>query len=390
VSHDAAEVPKKQLNHIGALDGLRGIAVALVLIFHFSWSFPDSTPWLAKIRDHLWGGWLGVDLFFALSGYLITRGLVKVSPYGIGKRLKLFWARRAFRIFPLYYIVVILGTVVCLAIGARDHIPGVGYWLYFQNYTLAFDHLPLRWTAHFWSLAIEEQFYFVWPVFVLMAGKRLRIVGAVSLFIFCILLRTGLMVGLPKLHLENWDKEQIAKFVYRATPTHMDGLLMGALLAMFDEDKSHALGVAFRKYRAPMNVVTGLALLALVVVTKGFGTYDRRVMIVGYPLLAIFFTTAISLTVDGKLPAALSGLLSRGILASFGKVSYGMYIFHWVFVALFAEKQAEYCKTLSTGAAVGVGVGAITIGIVVSYVLALISYRFVEAPFLTLKDRFHD
>jgi peptidoglycan/LPS O-acetylase OafA/YrhL len=225
--HQATQsTTKKPVSHIGALDGLRGLAVLFVLMFHFSWSFPDRTPLLAAVRDHLWGGWFGVDLFFALSGYLITRGLVKPSAHSVGKRLKLFWARRVFRIFPLYYIVVILGTLVCLAIGARAHIPGLSYWLYYQNYSLAFDHDPLRWTAHFWSLAIEEQFYFVWPVFVLMAGKRMRIGAAIGLFGLCVVLRTGLMLGLPKLHLEGWDADQIAKFVYRATPTHMDGLLL--------------------------------------------------------------------------------------------------------------------------------------------------------------------
>jgi peptidoglycan/LPS O-acetylase OafA/YrhL len=390
-AHQAPQsTTKKPVSHIGALDGLRGLAVLFVLIFHFSWSFPDRTPLLAAIRAHLWGGWFGVDLFFALSGYLITRGLVKPSTHSVGKRLKLFWARRIFRIFPLYYIVIILGTLVCLAIGARSHIPGLSYWLYYQNYALAFDAEPLRWTAHFWSLAIEEQFYFVWPVFVLMAGKRLRIGAAIGLFGFCVVLRTGLMLGLSKLNLAGWDAYQIAKVIYRATPTHMDGLLLGALLAMLDEDRTHWLSVGFRKIRAWLTIGSGVLLLGLVVWTKGFSNEDRRVMILGFPILALFFTSAISLAVDGKVPPSIGRLLSRGLLASFGKVSYGMYIFHWIFVSLLAERQRQLCDGFSTPIAVAFSAGVIVAGILVSYLLALVSFRFIESKFLMLKEKFHE
>jgi peptidoglycan/LPS O-acetylase OafA/YrhL len=379
---------KKRTSHIASLDGLRGLAVLLVLMFHFSWSFPENTGFTATLKHYIWSGWMGVDMFFVLSGYLITRGLVKESVHSTGKRLKLFWARRAFRIFPLYYIVLIAGTVVCLAIGKQSEIPGAGYWFYFQNYTLAFDPDVLRWTAHFWSLAIEEQFYFVWPLIVLLSGRQRRISVATGLFIFCVVLRTVLMFGIPKvLH---WDLEHTAKLVYRATPTHMDGLLVGAILAMLDQDPAHPWSILVRKVRAYTFGGGLLVLLGLMVLTHGFGTYDRRVIVAGYPLLAVVFGSAVSLASDGRFPDSVQRALSSGLLPACGKVSYGMYIFHWLFVVALQEKQAALYATMGTGAALAVGVGVILGGMVVTYGVAWLSYRFVESPFLKIKDRFHD
>lgn len=379
---------KKKTSHIASLDGLRGLAVILVLMFHFSWSFPEHTGLTATIKHYLWSGWMGVDMFFVLSGYLITRGLVKDSVYSTGKRLKLFWARRAFRIFPLYYIVLIVGAVVCLALGLREDIPGAGYWFYFQNYTLAFDPNVLRWTAHFWSLAIEEQFYFVWPLIVLLSGRARRLAVAVGLFVFCVVLRTVLMFAIPKLL--HWDMDQTAKLVYRATPTHMDGLLVGAILAMLHEDPAHSWTVLLRKIRAYTFGIGLVLLLGLMVFTHGFGTYDRRVIIVGYPLLAVVFGSAVSLAADGCFPESVQRVLSAGVLPACGKVSYGMYIFHWIGLIFFVHRQEAFVATLGTGAALAVGFGVIAGGIVLTYCVAWLSYRFVEAPFLKIKDRFHD
>ncbi len=379
----------KGLSHIRALDGIRGIGVLLVLMFHFSWSFPEAGA-LHWVKAYLWSGWMGVDLFFVLSGYLITRGLVKDSPFSVGKRMRLFWARRAFRIFPLYYIVVIVGTIVCLAVGKYSEIPGPSYWLYFQNYTLAFDEDVMRWTAHFWSLAIEEQFYFVWPLVVLLAGKRMRLSVAFGLLVFCIALRSGFMVIGHKIHIFGWSDEQISKFVYRVTPMHMDGLLVGAILAMFDMDKTLKAGIFFRKIQVPLFFASMAVLVLLTVWTKGFGTYDRRVIVLGYPTMAVAFGCAVSLAAAGWFPQAVQNALSKGVLPACGKVSYGMYILHWMLVIFIAPWQEAQNAQLGTAAAAGLGVAVIVLGTLVVYALATLSYRFVESPFLHIKAKFHD
>ncbi|RYG98951.1 MAG: acyltransferase [Alphaproteobacteria bacterium] len=361
----------------------------LVLMFHLSWGFPDAGP-LHLVKAYLWSGWMGVDMFFVLSGYLITRGLVKDSAFSVGKRMKLFWARRAFRIFPLYYIVILVGTGVCLAIGGPGDIPGPSYWLYFQNYTLAFDPNVMRWTAHLWSLAIEEQFYFVWPLVVLLAGKRMRLSVAFFLLLFSLGLRTGFMVIGHKIAIFGWSDEQIAKFVYRATPMHMDGLLFGAILAMFDQDKSLRAGILFRRIRVPLFFASALFLALLMVWTKGFATYDRRVIVLGYPTLALVFGCGVSLASDGWFPAFVQSALSRGVLPACGKVSYGMYIFHWFLVLLVVPWQEAQNATLGMAASAGLGVAITVLGTVLVFGLATLSYRFIESPFLQIKAKFHD
>jgi peptidoglycan/LPS O-acetylase OafA/YrhL len=88
--------------HIASLDSVRGIAVLLVLVFHFGWTFTTGSPLTLLVRRAIWVGWVGVDLFFALSGFLITRGLIAASDLPVAKRMRLFWTRRFLRIFPLY------------------------------------------------------------------------------------------------------------------------------------------------------------------------------------------------------------------------------------------------------------------------------------------------
>jgi len=380
-------------SNIAALDGLRGLAVIAVLIDHFSWSF---TPKMPLLKDYLAAGWIGVDLFFCLSGYLITRGLVKDTGRTLGERLKLFWMRRALRIFPLYYIVVIVGTIVCLAVGARQHIPGLSYWLYFQNYHLAFDPDVLRWTAHFWSLAIEEQFYFVWPLVVLLSPKKARPWVAGTLFALCVGSRTFfalkpqlLLAHIPQVEgFGPWDTA--ARFLYRSTPTHMDGLLLGALLSMLETMKGSAALTLWRRWRGVIFAVSTAALIGLMAVTKGFLAEDRRVVIVGYPLLAVVFASAVSLAVDHEFIPTVQRLFTSRPLVACGKVSYGMYIFHWPAVALLAPKLDAFMavQDKATGAAVGTAV--IVVGTLLSYVVAQLSFKYVESWFLTLKERFHD
>ena len=153
------------LAYIGTLDGFRGIAILVVMLFHFSWAFGEGTTASHLIKHVFWTGWFGVDLFFVLSGFLITRGLLIESTHTVMQRLRNFWLRRVLRIFPLYYAAILVGTILGLATSAR--IPEWPYWVYAQNYSLAFDSDPERWTSHLWSLAIEEQFYLAWPALLL-------------------------------------------------------------------------------------------------------------------------------------------------------------------------------------------------------------------------------
>ena len=380
---------KKALDHITPLDGLRGIAVILVLLFHFAWTFPEGNPLALVLHRLLWVGWVGVDLFFVLSGYLITRGLVAPSDQLVGVRLRKFWARRVLRIFPLYYIVLIVGAVVCLIVSAP--LPSLPYWFYFQNYALAFDPYPLRWTAHFWSLAIEEQFYFLWPLVALRAPRRSLVPITVSLVLFCIVVRGGMGVYMHMLeHVNHEAAEQVAKLAYRATPTHMDGLLLGALLAIMGWDKGSWIAQTWKKLRPAILVLTTLTIVALFFVTHGFNDYDGRVIVIGYSALAFFFASVVSIVVDGALFPVFSKLLTSRPLRACGRVSYGMYLLHWPFVVWSVGPLERMQESASPMVGIAIGLDAIAVGIAITYVLAELSFRFVETPFLRLKERFHE
>ncbi len=388
--HVDAEVERStkgaNAKQIPTLDGMRGLAVLAVLVFHFAWTYPgEGHGGLAeRMHDFLWSGWIGVDLFFVLSGYLITRGLVAPSTRALGTRLKMFWMRRVLRIFPLYYAFVIVGTVIAVALGL-GWIPSWHYWLYMQNYTLAFDPVALRWTAHFWSLAIEEQFYFVWPIVALVVPRRRLIVVIVGLVTACVLLRIGLVF---KAHI--WDDEQTVKFVYRATPTRADGLLLGALAAVLQREARHPIAIAWRRLRFPVLVATGVMLAGLYAVCHGLNDYDRRMVAVGYFTLALFFASAVSMLADGAVNERVRAMLSSRVLVACGKVSYGMYIFHWVLVILLVPRIEKVQAAWSTSMQQAVGLGIIVGGIVAIYGCAWLSFRFFENPFLRLKGKFHD
>ncbi len=366
---------------IGTLDGMRGIAVLLVLAFHFSWELTDVGLVAREIKRALWAGWIGVDLFFVLSGYLITRGLVAPSKKPLGTRMKMFWMRRVLRIFPLYYAVIVVGALAGLALGGW--VPTVGYWLYAQNYVLAFDPDELRWTAHLWSLAIEEQFYFVWPVIALVTPRRRLVPLTLALILACVLLRAGLTM---KGHI--WDPLTTVKFVYRATFTRADGLLLGALVATLQRESSHPISHLWRRIRWPLFVLTGLGLLGLYAAAKGLNGYDRRVITAGYFILALFFASAVSMCADGDIPARVERFLLSRMLVSCGKVSYGMYIFHWPLLVLLIPWLKRTQEGMGTATQLAFGVAFILAAITAIWAAASVSFTFFETPFLNLKKKF--
>ncbi|MDF2692191.1 MAG: acyltransferase 3 [Labilithrix sp.] len=402
----AAALAGADARAIPTLDGMRGIAVIAVLVFHFAWTFPGDDPSKAaglvdkiavQLHAFMWSGWTGVDLFFVLSGYLITRGLVTDSKKPLGTRMKMFWMRRVLRIFPLYYAVIIVGTVITLALGAQ-WVPGLPYWLYMQNYILAFDHEVMRWTAHFWSLAIEEQFYFIWPIVALTVSRRRLIPLILTLVVLTVGLRAGLTFKGQDIGLfQRWFESEpggiehgIAKFVYRATFTRADGLLLGAFVAVTQREVHHPVAQIWRRLRLPIFVGTALALLGLYVWATGLNDYDRRVIGIGYVTLALFFASGVSLCADHVIGERARRFLSWAPLVSCGKVSYGMYIFHWPLVVLGVPYLMKWQDGQSTLVQMAISGGFVIGGITLIWVLASLSFRFFESPFLKLKGKFHD
>ncbi|HEX6051682.1 MAG TPA: acyltransferase, partial [Gemmatimonadaceae bacterium] len=166
--------------HVPALDGVRGLAVALVLVCHVAWDFSSPSYMERGLIEVARAGWIGVDLFFVLSGFLITGILLDTR--GGPKYFRHFYVRRTLRIFPLYYAILVGVFVITPLVAATrdrrwftDIVDQQGwFWTYTSNVFLA---VTGRWEqtgilGHFWSLAVEEQFYLIWPAVVLLLSPR--------------------------------------------------------------------------------------------------------------------------------------------------------------------------------------------------------------------------
>src|SRR6266849_4754306 len=182
--------PRPPLSRVVELDGIRGIAILLVLALHFG--LPVCPPGI--LHDILGMGWAGVDLFFVLSGFLITG--ILLDSKGKPDYFRRFYLRRVFRILPIYYAYLIVffhvvpviahatGRLATFEYGRGDE---VWYWIYLSNWRHAVNQNPhLR---HFWSLSIEEQFYIVWPLVVYLMPARILKYVCVAIAISSTLLR---------------------------------------------------------------------------------------------------------------------------------------------------------------------------------------------------------
>ena len=349
------------LSYLPALDGLRAVAVAAVLLYH------ADLGWFS-------GGFLGVDVFFVLSGYLITCLLLdnRVTTGRIG--LRHFWSRRARRLLPALFVmlaVTCLYTVVFLPDDAAklrdDVLSAVGYimnWhLIFQgqSYFQSLGRAPLL--QHLWSLSVEEQFYLLWPLLLtgglaLWRGKperlALAIVGlaGVSVLLMALLYSPG---GDPSR-------------VYYGTDTHASGLLIGAALAVmwppWRLTKKTGAG-------APLTLeVAGLVGLAVLLwCFLDVSEFDAGLYRGGYPAIALVTALVIAVVVHPAVRVS-SGLLGVRPLLWIGERSYGIYLWHW---PVYLVTRPGLDVPLS-------GMPLLVLRVTITLTLATLSYRFVEEP----------
>jgi peptidoglycan/LPS O-acetylase OafA/YrhL len=307
---------------IPALDGVRGIAILLVLVFHFTMYGPHSLTLASADRVFhrlSQAGWIGVDLFFVLSGFLIT-GIL----YDARRKdhyFRDFYARRILRIFPLYYGSLILFTFVlpylfsghpALESPRED---AVWYWTYLANLRIAAEGWPeLGTIAHFWSLAIEEQFYLVWPVVVLVFGRRELMRVCVACFFFALAFRVGFL----------WGGYEEASFVL--TPARMDSLAAGGLLALLVREPGGLERVA--RYARPVTAGLGICLGLLFLSRRGLSSEDPMVATWGLTLFAFFFAGVVGVALTSPSNSYAGRVFESSTLRFFGRYSYGLYVFH--------------------------------------------------------------
>jgi peptidoglycan/LPS O-acetylase OafA/YrhL len=368
---------RESQHHITSLDGVRGVAIGLVLLVHLLWANTQTgqhlMDFIGKVRT---AGWVGVDLFFALSGFLITG--ILFDTLQSDHYFKNFYARRILRIFPLYYgVLLILFAVLHPSTFAQGR-PLYILLAYLQNTPLWWhgitSGLTIDLTGHLWSLAVEEQFYLVWPILIFLIRDRRKLLWtALALAALAPITRAILLA-----HGASFDA------TYKLTICRADSLLSGAWLALIVRGNLRAKVL---RYAAP---VFALALFLCAAIAWKTGNFDwqinRAINLYGYSVIAIGSTAFIGMSLR---PGTLTVTVMRlNFLRFLGKYSYGIYIFHQIIFALVqitiapilhAHIQSKFLFHLILPIAV----------LCITIPLAWFSYNFYEQPFLKLKKRFN-
>jgi peptidoglycan/LPS O-acetylase OafA/YrhL len=353
------------------LDALRFFAFFSVFIFHaaprtLDFYFAAGAPaWLSNLLIAIFGaGAYGVDLFFALSAYLITSLLLRERATTGALDLRGFYLRRILRIWPLYLAFVAFAALIALII-PQQHLPFhyvAAYCLLAGNWSYVFYGLPASFAVPLWTISIEEQFYLAWPLAIRKATVRSMTVIAISLLVVANAWRIWLAVhAAPTDHME-----------YN-TFTRLDPIAWGVLIALF----AHKLPRFSRGQRIALLSVGAIVCIAeyafsITSVPPKFTTWK---LAVGHPMTALA-SAVILLSVMGSQ----NPFLRKRWLLYLGKISYGLYVLHE-----FAHFCARYIMPASTPLQV---VAQTVISLALTILLAAASYRWLESPFLRLKERF--
>ena len=349
---------------------MRGIAILLVVFYH-NFGF----------AKYFFFGWLGVDLFFVLSGFLITDILLKtVNKPGYFKN---FYAKRFLRIFPLYYLSLIIFLVILPGIKEfpLDFSFYVGnqwwFWTYLQNWFLIFHDVGNTTTAiqHYWSLAVEEQFYIVWPLVIFIIRKPkilLAIAGLLLVAVIC----TRLYMWTIQIK----DLNYFGLYTY----TRIDGICIGSILAILLFLKSPFI----KKYFTGLVLVLAALNFVFYFINKQYEFTYPYLAIVGYTTFAVLFAIIVHEVIQGE-NKFFNFLLNIKPLKFFGKISYGLYVFHWpVYLILYAWIE-DWIRSIGTFPenflAAIVSILLTIIGIFIS----IISFYTFERYFLKKKKAFN-
>jgi len=365
--------------HLPALDGVRGLAILAVLLFHFGipanpkGAIDDALTWLLTY------GALGVDLFFVLSGFLITGILYdsRADP----AYFRNFYMRRVLRIFPLYYGVLAVVFLVVPAIpalhgseiaGLRSH--QAWAWLYAVNIYLAIhDGWVLSYIEHFWSLAIEEQFYLVWPLVVwLVAGKP-------RLFLVFSLAAAAASFG-GRIVASFYGASPIVTTVL--TPFQLDALALGGFLAVYVRQPGGE--AAARRLILPMTSA-GIGVLLLQFGIRHFIDRGNVVESLRGGAFHLLLAALLLKALCAPAPSLWSRFFRSSPMITLGKYSYGLYVYHHFLSYYFSHHGTERALTSLIGSHFAALAILAVAGMAASMAIAWLSYEYFERYFLQLK-----
>lgn len=374
-----AGTPRISARQVPALDGVRGIAILIVLLHHFESILPGSNLAVNLLKATFYMGWSGVDLFFVLSGFLITGILVDTKQ--AKNYFSSFYARRVLRICPLYYSVLTFMVFMARAINrpALDNImplrsDQIYYFFYLNNWwVLLKDKWHANIIGHFWSLAVEEQFYLLWPMCVWLIPTRLvlrvSLIGCALAFI----LRIALVTAYGPSHA-----------IDQNTFTRMDALLAGACCAMVV--RSESLIATVKAWLTPAMWTAAAGVLAIDFLAGELWQAGVYMETAGFSLLSLGFSALVLRAyLEQGRPSMAQKIFTSAPLRAMGKYSYGIYVWHvpilWITMPF-------------VPGAFGVGVNPLSsalffVGLIgFSFAVAAVSYDLFESPFLRLKSRF--
>ena len=360
-------------SHVPALDGVRGVAVLIVLLGH-AWINPyPGNLFCDAITEILGSPWIGVDLFFVLSGFLIT-GILYKSVHA-ENYFQVFYFRRFLRIFPLYYGVLFALMLLTHPLRIEWHGRQWILLLYLQNlgvmhHVLSVPFSPYVVLTQFWSLAVEEQFYMIWPL-ILFLFKDVR-----KLIPVTIILSAGALLLRAVIVLRHGNLPAL----YTFTLTRADSLMIGALLSLLLTRSTETRKATLRAARFVLPIVL-LIMIAMKQATGEFSPGAPVTAVFGYSLLAIFFSCFIAIAIDFK---PVRSTMSNPVLRWFGKYSYGIYVFHPIF---FASGLAILPGLLAKNGKAGPPTMLLItfLGTLASLLLAFASFHLYEKRFLALK-----
>jgi peptidoglycan/LPS O-acetylase OafA/YrhL len=352
-------------NYYPALDGLRGLAIILIILYH-------NFDYVSVFRPV----WIGVDLFFVLSGFLITGILLKKRDSG--HYLRNFYARRVLRIFPIYYLSIvillfILPHLITYPFSLKYLLANQQwFWLDIQNWLFILKPGGNNnFLNHFWSLALEEQFYLVIPWIILL----IKPVQSIISFLLIILLLTLSLRLIVWFHsFENISYIDLYAF------TRIDGLCVGSLLAIFSFQGN-------LRMRTINKLIVLLFFILIFIVLPFFKIFFHiRLPYTAcclFPGVALFWGLIVWSSINPE--SFMYKIFNSRVLIFFGKISYGLYIFHWPILRLFLSDAVNLAirqDSLVNNLFISVISASIAI------ILAIVSYYTYERFFLGLKKYF--